>query len=289
MRLVHLRDVSMYQRGLRELEADISYPIDNDRFRIDHGDNYAKFFERMGQAHFLLALDGERVVGTFAGVGKTVQQAGKRAPAVYGGDWKIAPDWRGGQLAPKFFWSGLRNVFDGPSWRLVYVAAMRGRGGDVTRSFKGISPLRLGKAAARLAVYFAQRETILMMSPKGCPKIPPGGLELSPDAGHRGGITTTAGCKDLILESTGKPWPLWHLPLGPSRLKQSFGRYLYASAKVVPEGASLCFALDERLEDIITWLDQRGIAPGATCTIYMFRLPFAPRPEPWVHLATSEI
>ena len=75
-----------------------------------HGERYATFFERMGDAHFLLALDGDEVVGTFAGVGKWAESAGRRIPTVYGADWKIAPAWRGGRLAPKFLTTGIRLV-----------------------------------------------------------------------------------------------------------------------------------------------------------------------------------
>src|SRR6185436_14230286 len=128
MRLVHLRDVAPYQEGLRRLEAGIRYPLDNDFFRIDHGERYAAFFERMGDAHFLLALDGIEVAGTFAGIGKWAHSGNRRIPTVYGADWKIAPAWRKGRLAPSFLWTGIRHAWrrDVPRWRLVYVAAMRG-------------------------------------------------------------------------------------------------------------------------------------------------------------------
>jgi hypothetical protein len=290
MRLVHLRggELSPYQAGLRRLEAGVSYPLDHDRFRIDHGERYAAFFERMGEAHFLLALDGDEVVGTFGGVGKWAQSGERRVPSVYGADWKIAPAWRGGRLAPKFMWTGIRNAWsrDVPSWRLAYVAAMRGSRGDVMRSAPRWSPMRLASPAARLAVYFTPRAA-LSLDPTGCPTIAAGGLDLSPDLTEV--VTSTAGAKDLILESTGQPWPLWHLPLGPRAWTPSFAHYLRSAAERLPAGATACFALDQRLSAVIDWLAARGISAGATCTVYMFRLPFSPRPEPWVHLATSEI
>jgi hypothetical protein len=288
VRLVHLRDVTPYQEGLRRLEADVRYPIEGDHFRIDHGPRYATFFERMGDAHFLLALDGDEVVGTFAGIGKWAQSGERRVPAVYGADWKIAPAWRGGRLAPKFLTTGIRMAFerDVPRWRLTYVAAMRGNRGDVMRAAPRWSPMRLGRPVARLAIYFTPRASLLMMDPAGCPAVPAGGLDLSPDVfGH---VISNAGCKDLILESTGQPWPLWHLPRGPRAWVPSFAAYARRAAEQLPEKATACFGVDERLE-LVKWLASREVKPGGTCTIYMFRLPFTPRPEPWVHLATSEI
>jgi hypothetical protein len=296
MKIVHLRPegLAQHQRGLRRLEENIRYPIADgaDHFRIDHGARYSAFFERMGEAHFLVALDGDEVIGTFAGVGKWAESGGRRVPTPYGGDCKIAPAWRGGRLAPRFFWKGLSMVWrpDVPRWHFCYGAAMRGARGDVMRSARRTSLMRLSRPAARLHVYFIPRATLLMMDPAGCPTVPPGGLDLSPDARHDPrGITSTAGEKDLILESTGKPWPLWHLPLGPRAWTPNFATYLESAAEALPEDATACFSIDERLTKLVEWLRAREIAPGATCTVYMFRLPGAPRPEPWVHLATSEI
>ena len=297
MKIAYLRadGLAPLQEGLRRLEADVRYPIADgaDHFRIDHGARYAAFFERMGDAHFLVALDGDRVIGTFAGVGKWAEANGRRIKSVYGGDWKIAPDWRGGKLAQRYLWTGVAQIWrpDVPRWRICYVAAMRGARGDVMRSASRWSLMKLGRPAARLAVYFTPRAHLLMMDPAGCPPMPTGGLDLSPDAIHEPpGITSTAGCKDLVLESTGKPWPLWHLPLGPRAWTPSLAAYLRRSAEALPEATSACFAVDERATELIGWLRARNILPGATCTIYMFRLPLvSPRPEPWVHLATSEI
>ncbi len=297
MKLLHLRpaDLPPYQAGLERLESGIRYPIGDgaDHFRIDHGARYASFFERMGAAHFLLAVDGDEVVGNFAGVGKWVEGGGRRVPAVYGADWKIAPAWRGGKLAQRFLWTGLSKIFDPdiPRWRLTYVAAMRGARGDVMRSASRWSPMKLGRPAARLAVYFVPRERLMTIDPANCPSVAPGGLDLSPDAiANPPGVTSTAGCKDLRLESTGRPWPLVHLPLGPRAWRPSFGAYLRRAADALPDGVTACFALDERLTDLTSWLRARQVTPGAGCTVYMFRLPLlSPRPEPWIHLATSEI
>jgi hypothetical protein len=302
VRLVHFaaHELGPYQEALRRLEADIRYPIADgaDHFRIDHGPNYADFFIGLGEAHFLLALDGDEVVGTCAAVGRFAEAGENRVAALYGADLKIAPAHRGGALARRFLYRGFVDVFR-PStrrrwpWRIAYVAAMRGARGDVTRSARGfLNPMRLARAAARLSVYFAQPEALAALPHHNCPPGPSDeGLNLSPDAKHRpDGTISTRGTKDLCLESTGQAWPLVHLPLGPAAWRPTWGAYLAAGGRALAgSGATVCFAIDERLADHAAWLAAAGIQPGATCTVYALRLPFGPHPAPWVHLATSEI
>ena len=302
VRLVHVpaQELAPYQEGLRRLEAGIQYPIGDgaDHFWIDHGPRYADFFSGLGEAHFLLALDGEEVVGSFAAVGRFAEGAGRRVAALYGADLKIAPAHRGGALARRFVCRGLVEVFR-PStrrrwpWRIAYVAAMRGERGDVMRSARGrFNPMRLARAAARLAVYFARPDVLAALPDRGCPPPPAGGgLDLSPQATHGpDGTVSTAGRKDLRLESTGRAWPLVHLPRGPAAWRPTWSAYLAGAGRALAaSGATACFAIDERLTDHVAWLAGVGVQPGATCTVYALRLPFAPRPVPWVHLATSEI
>jgi hypothetical protein len=302
VRLVHVtpQELGRYQDSLRRLEANIRYPIADgaDHFRIDHGPSYAAFFTGLGEAHFLLALDGDEVVGTCAAIGRFAEAGGRRAATLYGADLKIAPAHRGGALARRFVYRGFVDVFR-PStrrrwpWRLAYVAAMHGARGDVMRSARGLlNPMRLARAAARLAVYFAQPEALAALPHHRCPPGPSeAGLNLSPDAKHEAdGTVSTRGRKDLCLESTGEAWPLVHLPLGPAAWRPTWGAYLAAGGDALTgSGATACFAIDERLTDQTAWLASVGIRPGATCTIYALRLPLGPRPAPWVHLATSEI
>jgi hypothetical protein len=301
VRLVHLQahQLAPYQQGLTRLEADMRYPIADgaDAFRIDHGERYGDFFAGLGDAHFLLALDGTGVVGTCAAVARWARCGTRRIRALYGADFKIAAAYRGGRLARRYLYRGLVDVFR-PSirrewpWRIAYVAAMRGARGDVMRAKRGLfNPMRLARAMARLAVYFAEPGTLGRLPGDCPPALPDGGLDLSPDARHSvDGTVTTAGTKDLRLESTGRPWPLVHLPLGPSAWRPTWGDYLRrAGATLVGTDATACFAIDERLTDHVAWLGSHGIVPGATCTIYALILPFTLAPVPWVHLATSEI
>jgi hypothetical protein len=289
------QELEPYRDGLHQLEQDILYPIGDgaDHFYIDHGERYEAFFCGLGEAQFLLALDGDRVVGTFSGVLRHARIGERRVPTIYGADFKIAKAYRGGGLSGRYLWRGfLASLQALPRWRIAYAAAMRGSRGDVMRSARGLSPLRFGRPAARLAIYFAAPDRLASLDPSRCPPPPrEGGLDLSPDPACRPpGLISTEGRKDLRLVSTGQPWPLVHLPRGPSSWTPSWGHYLRAcGAALVGSGASACFAIDERLRDHVDWLASAGVEPGAVCTVYTLRLPGTKPLAPWLHLATCEI
>ncbi|HEX8953596.1 MAG TPA: GNAT family N-acetyltransferase [Polyangia bacterium] len=288
-----------YLHDLRRLEAEIKYPIGDgsDYFTIDHGEKYDEFFSRLGAAMFMIAVDGSELVGVFAGVERTARAGGATVKTVYGADFKLAARVRGGALSRRFFWKGFLMGMSPQflrRWRVAYVAAMRGARGDVMRSVRGVHVAKLARPAARLQVYFTAPAQLAALRVDGAPPPPPpSGIDFSPAPESRApGLASTAGRKDLRLHSTGAPWPLQHLPLGPSAWLPSHAAYLRrAGEALVAEGlpGPACFALDERLADHVAWLQQQGITPGAVCTVYTFGLPGAPKPSPWVHLATSEI
>lgn len=285
-----------YQDQLRALEAGIEYPIADgaDFFTIDHGDDYTAFFTGLGDPRFLIAVDGDRLKGSICGILRRCSQGGKSFPSIYGSDLKLAPEVRGTGLYRKMLWKGfalsMRPSFLS-QWKLGYVAAMQGDRGDVMRAATGLHAAKMGKASARLAIYFVEPAQLARLDPGNAPPPPTTpGLDLSPDAD--GDWVTTAGRKDLRLKSTGQPWPLVHLPRGPHAWLPTFADYLQrCGTALVAAGrpGPCCFSLDQRLADHIEWLASRGVEPGATCTIYSFRMPRGPRAEPWVHLATSQI
>jgi hypothetical protein len=295
-------ELGPYVEGLRAIERETEYPIGDgaDAFTIDHGPEYHPFFTALGDdARFLLALEGERVVGGVVGVGRKVRIRGRMVGAVYGGDWKVAADHRGDGTARRMMLWGSTRIFTDPSlltWRYAYVAAMRGENGDVMRAAKGLHPGRLGRPAATLAVYFVDPARLAALSLDGAPPPPAedDGIDLSyVTAGtvEPPGLVSTAGRKDLRLRSTGEPWPLVHLALGPSHWRPTWPAYLKACGQALASHPSsiACFAMDERMDSHISWLAARGIERGAACTVYSFDLTLRARRAAWLHLATSEI
>jgi len=310
LRFVHARadELGPYVAGLRALEADIEYPIADgaDRFRIDHGERYHPFFSEMGEAHFIVALDGERVVGTVAGVLRPACIRGRITRALYAADMKVAASHRGGGVSRKMLMFATRKMIGergGLSWRYAYVAAMRGERGDVTRTVRGVHPGKLARAAARLALFFPSPEQLAALDIAGAP--PPlhlaDGIDLSIGVENDRTapprdeplVTSTAGKKDLRLRSTGgAPWPLVHLPIAPARATPSWAAYLRDGGRaMIARGMAgpACFAVDERLVEHVGWLGRNGIGAGAVCTVYALSLTPRARGAAWIHLATSEI
>jgi hypothetical protein len=303
LQVVDAIDLRRWAAELAALEAAITYPIDDgrDRFAIDHGAAYHPFFSAMGDPRFLLAFDDGRVVGSVAGVFRDAYERGVHTPSVYLCDFKIAASHRGTGLGRRMAGHALwRAVTDRSLWRwqVAYAAAMRGERGDVMRSARGLHAAHLMRAGATLAVYFVPAKTLAALDSRDCPPPPTAsGLDLSPAVTQtsRGpGVTTTAGRKDLRLVSTGDPWPLHHLTLGPRDWAPSWGQWLRACGEYVSASdggeAVTCFTLDQRLDDHTKWLAAQGVTAGATCTVYVLRLPWLAAPTPaWVHLSPSEI
>jgi hypothetical protein len=299
-RLLHLSadGLAPFSAGLRALEASIPYPAGDQSFTIDHGPSYHRFFSGMGAAHFVVASTPHEVVGNVVGVRKSVSAGGRPLPALYICDLKVAASQRGRGLARRMLAFGLWRIFvtsELRQARMLFGAAMVGARGDVTRSARGATPLRLTRPWMRGALYFAAPAALAAIDPAGCPSPPSAevGLDLSPEAsGADPGIASTAGSKDLRLSPHGHPWPLVHLPRGPSAWRPTWGHYLRACGQALVAAGSVgpaCFGLDERLADHQAWLAGQGLAPGAAFNIHGLDLTGAVRRASWIHLASSEI
>ena len=297
--LTRASGIGPYVPGLRRLEQSIRYPISDaaDHFFIDHGPEYHPFFSRLGDARFLLALKRDRVIGSIAGVLRPVTVGGRELRALYLCDLKVAAEERGQGLSRRLIQVGLGHVIrlpEGRQVRFFYGAAMRGAQGDVMRSAQGAHPFKLGGLSARLQLYFASPEALARLELSQAPPPPrtPGAVLGPGGSVDEPGLCSTTGRKDLRLVSSGQPWPLIHLPLGPAAWQPSWGTYLRRCGEaIVSRGlqGSACFAIDERLAEHISWLSSQGITPGALCTVYSLRLSLRPTAAAWVHLPTSEI
>lgn len=284
-------DLGPYAAGLCALEAGIAYPVGDgaDHFTIDHGPSYHPFFSQMGDAHFLIGIDGDDVVASLAGVLRTAVLGDRRIETAYLADLKLAPTHRGGGLNRRIAMKCLQLLWAKPGlrrWRLAYGAAMRGERGDVTRTLRGLHPGRILRPLARLRLFFEPPDKLRGLG-EGPPRPPQDGLDLSGASGSL--FESTKGRKDLRLDSTGAHWPLMHLCRPPQQWTDGLGGIL-AQAADLPTDTVACFGLDERLDDHIRWLHAAGVEPGATCTLYALVLPGTLPPAlPWVHVATSEI
>jgi hypothetical protein len=302
-KIVESYELSPYVEDLRALEAEMSYPLDDDTFIIDHGEDYHPFFSEMGAARFLLVLVDGVVLGTMAGVWREVEIAGVSTTSVYLGDFKLAKSLRGGEVARKLAMHVLREWWQRPTlggWNLVFGAAMRGDRGDVMRTTvgSGYHAGRLLEPMAKQVLYFVSPAELAKVSSRGEPLWTTEYADLTPGAGE--GVERTDGRKDFQLQSTGKPWPLAHLPLAPQRCPLGYGEYLRRCARTLIEQdlssgrrSIACFGLDARATHAIGWLERHGLEPGARCTLYGVHFPGAAHPSihevPYVHLSTAMI
>jgi len=301
VRFVVLRPDTLepYVERLRRLEQGILYPLADgaDHFFIDHGPEYHPFFSSMGDAYFLLALRGDDLLGSVTGVARQVLHGTRSLDALYICDLKLAEHARGTGLSRRLLLQGLTYLFRIPALRrtrFLYGAVMRGARGDVMRTARGWNPLRLGRPASRLALYFVPPSRLAELDTRSGPRLPVGdGLRLGPARRLEGeGWCTTAGNKDLRRLSTGSPWPLVHLAAAPEAWPHGWAEYLRACGESLATraGDSLaCFSIDERLEDHVGWLRGAGVTSDSVCTVYSLDLSFPVEAPAWVHLPSSEI
>ncbi|MCP3098904.1 GNAT family N-acetyltransferase [Myxococcus sp. K15C18031901] len=290
-----------YVERLRRLEQGIEYPIADgaDHFFIDHGPVYHPFFSTLGEAYFLLALQGDTLLGSVTGVARKVSRGTRAIDALYICDLKVTPSARGTGLARRLILQGLTYLFRIPALRgtrFLYGAAMRGSRGDVMHSVRGWNPLKLGRPSSRQALFFVPPARLAGVDPARAPEVPRGDvLRLGPAPSRPlegTGWCSTRGSKDFQLRSTGRPWPLVHLAAPPEAWTHGWARYVRdCGRELADRGGDVlaCFGLDERLGPQLDWLRAEGLVPDATCTLYSLDLTLSSGAPSWVHLPSSEI
>ena len=273
--------------SMRALESGIWYPIADgaDRFTIDHGPTYHPFFSGLGEAHFLLAVEGDRVVGSIAGILRPVVAGAREVLAIYLCDLKLESRLRGQGVARRMLQRGIVEILKHPRGRkarFLYGAAMRGGRGDVMATAQGSNPLRLAATVGALELYFVSGSDLARLSGGPAPLPDAPSLRISPDGTQ---VVETTGAKDYRLHSTGKPWRLVHWTVAP--WEAGWG----AGLRALPLAADQtgCFAVDARLAEPRRWLAAAGVAPGARCTVYGLALTGAIGATQRIHIATSEI
>ncbi len=90
-------------RALGRFEEQFRYPLGPGRFfRIDHGEDYPRFFRAMGEGVCFVAEREGRILGVMgAALRRLALPGGEERRGVYFGDVKIAPPARGGRALPR--------------------------------------------------------------------------------------------------------------------------------------------------------------------------------------------
>lgn len=238
-----LRDA--FRARIAALEEGVTYPLGGDRFSLDHGDDYFAFFDRLGAVTYYAALDGERVVGVGCGILRDLLGG----PAWYLCDLKVHPAYRGRWVPTTLLLHAVPRYY--PRCGRGYGITMDPSDGEnpVVRLFSRV-PLIQAPVAARLVFYSLGAAAMADVAPLV--------------ARHRGPLSyrSLRGIKDIVLQSTGAPMPLWHVQHGPMAeagepRPAPDGVHMFCT----PEGSAL--HLD---------VQGTGLEPDATATVLAHRM-----------------
>ena len=202
------KDINSQKRVIDfEKRLNNYYPLADDRFYIDHGEDYFAFFERLGELYYMAKIDSrQRIVGTVACVLRSIQLLDplffnplqKRIKVWYIGDLKLDPKYRNQRFPFKLFFKyGMQ--FWSKSSR-VYAISMDS-GSKPNRILKLVQKIPFGdfKSGGKLYIY-----TINYKELKTIDQI----LKRYFGPYH---FVNLANIKDLILESTGRKMNIKHL------------------------------------------------------------------------------
>jgi hypothetical protein len=230
--------------GIAALEAGASYPLGDDRFTVDHGDDYFAFFDRLGEARHVLAVEGDEVIAVGCGVVRTIPRGDSCFEAWYLCDLKVRPDARGRHLPLRIlaaaFPSGVLRCRRGyaismdPPDRENPVVRLLGR--------FALVPIR---RVARLVLFSldarAMSEAAALLERARGP------------IGYR----SLRGIKDVVLASTGRPMPLLHVQHGP----------LGDAALGEPQAGSVHMFCVQEDDPLVVSLRGAGLEPSATASV----------------------
>lgn len=188
--------VADVQAELARFERTFSYPLGDDTFRIDHGDDYLAFFRGLGEpAAFVARRDG-RIAGVLVAVLRLVP-----APAFYVCDLKVAAGASGCAVGATLLRAFATRCL-APSTPVFGVSMNAANGSNRLRRVA----LRCREAAVcagpTLAVFSLDFATYGRIEPTLR-------RALGPISCY-----DPRGRKDIVLASTGSPMPLLHIQHG---------------------------------------------------------------------------
>lgn len=279
---VHVIEVTRDRRAafaerVRGLERGVSYPLGDDRFEIDHGDDPFAFFDRLGEARYFAALDGDASNGgtsddtvsggdaLLGGLAAVLRALPGGTEAWYLCDLKARAGVRGARVSVPLFETAVAAL--APRCECAYGISMDPGDGGPNRVVRLIERAAAGRFEKAATLEFFTFDARAMA------RVEPLVRE------HRGdlGYLRLTGVKDIVLASTGAPMPLVHVQIGP------FADGRASEPGPVPNGAHmLCAPTDD---DLARGLRDAGHSPTARASIVQTGL----QHEDWRWVLSSDV
>ncbi|PZO42114.1 MAG: hypothetical protein DCF19_07655 [Pseudanabaena frigida] len=262
---IELSERSLFQAGIEAIEQTAFYPLGNDFFQLDHGDNYFAFFDRLGDVHYFAALDGERVAAVGAGILREVpyRQGEASRLAWYLCDLKVHPDYQRQHLSMRILHHALTScIRKCDRGYAISMNAGDGKPNRLARVYEKFNLVRF-RCSSILGIYSVDAEVMRSLEPTLIK--------------YRGNISylSLQGIKDLKLQSNGQRLPLLHVQWGENiQTDTSTPLASYTHMFCVPSDDEL--AID---------LKAKGIVPNATASLVSHGM----EKSDWRFILTSDI
>lgn len=250
-------NLNQWKNSLHQFEEHFTYPLGEDSFSIDHGQDYLAFFKRMGNAHLYATEKNGEVIAVGAGI------IHSRFKAWYLCDMKVHPDFRGQKIPVKMFRKYFLPCYiKSQKGFALNMENSSGKKNPITKIMENL-PWTPFKQGARILFYYEDdvrtRDAMAILKSKR-PNI---------------SFSSLKGIKDLVLKSSGTRIPLMHMEWNET--------VSGASDRPLAEHLHM-WSLDENSE-LNTLLADIGIKPKASGLIFHHRLAHLD----WNELRTSEL